>query len=93
MPRQIVTKGGFERAYHKLSETDQDLVDEALKKFQHYLQTNKASVGLGLKHLGGRTYEFRAGLALRVVYVVEKEQVVLSLLGTHDEVRRFLKRQ
>ena len=93
MSRQIVTKARFERAYRQLSGTDQELVDEALDRFQHSLQTNKAPVGLGLRHLGGRTYEFRAGLALRAVYVVEKEQVVLSLLETHDEVRRFLKHQ
>ena len=93
MPRQIVTKARFERAYHQLSAADQERVDEALKRFQRYLQTNEAPFGLELKHLGGRTYEFRAGLALRIVYVAEGEEVALSLLGTHDEDRRFLKCQ
>ena len=93
MPRQLVAKAGFNRSYSRLPVADQRLVDEALRRFQHYLQTNEAPVGLGLKHLAGRTYEFRAGLALRIVYVAEQDQIVLVLLGNHDEVRRFLKRQ
>ena len=93
MSRQIVTKAAFESAYRRLKAADQELVDDALARFQHYLKTNEAPVGLGIKHLGGRTYEFRAGLALRAVYVVDGERVVLALLGTHDAVCRFLKRQ
>lgn len=92
MPRQLVAKARFLRAYQRLGEADQQLVDAALKQFQHYLQTGEAPVGLSVKHLGGRTYEFRISLALRGVYVVEGDLVVLSLLGSHDEVRRFLKR-
>ena len=93
MPREIISKVKFERTYHCLSEADQRLTDTALKEFGHYLQTGSAPVGLGIKHLGSHTYEFRVSLALRVVYVLRDDQVILSLLGTHDEVRRFLKHQ
>ena len=93
MPRQVIVKAGFERAYRRLSDAERPVVDAALQHFQRYLETRQASVGLGLKHLGGRTYELRAGLALRIVYVLTETEVVLALLGTHDEVRRFLKRQ
>ena len=93
MPRQLVAKAAFLRAYQRLSEPDQHLVDEALRRFKHYLEAKDAPVGLGVTHLRGHTYEFRAGLVLRIVYVAEIDQIVLSLLGTHDEVRRFLRRQ
>ena len=93
MPRQLVVKLAFWRAYRHFPIPQQQLVDEALQKFLHYLQTNEAPVGLGIKHLVGRTFEFRVGLSLRVVYVMTAETVALSLLGSHDEVRRFLKRQ
>jgi hypothetical protein len=93
MPRQIVAKARFLRAYHRLSEADQGLVDSALKHFQHYLQTGQAPVGLGIKHVGARTYELRVNLALRIVYVIEGNSAALYLLGNHDEVRRFLRRQ
>jgi hypothetical protein len=93
MPRRLVAEAGFLRAYRRLAETDAHRVDEALAQLRHYLATGDAAAGLGIKHLGGRTYECRAGLALRIVYVVVEAEVVLSLLGHHDEVRRFLKRQ
>ena len=93
MPRQVVTKARFLCAYHRLSDADQGLVDSALRHFQDYLQTGQAPVGLGIKHVGGRTYELRVNLALRIVYVIEGHEVALSLLGHHDEVRRFLRQQ
>lgn len=93
MPRPVLAKAGFQRAYRRLSAVERRVVDTALRHFQRYLETRQASVGLGLKHVGGRTYEFRAGLALRIVYVLTETEVVLTLLGTHDDVRRFLKRQ
>ena len=45
-----------------------------------------------LKKLGHGVYEFRAGLALRGVYVQEGSVLALALLGSHNEVRRFLRR-
>ncbi|MBI3323894.1 MAG: hypothetical protein HYZ92_01260 [Candidatus Omnitrophica bacterium] len=93
MPRAVVVTRRFEQAYRQLSLHERRLVDGALQKFQGYLETGEAAVGLGLKHLGRRTHEFRAGLALRVVYVVDEETVYLALLGRHDDVQRFLRRQ
>ena len=93
MPRTVVVARRFERAYRNLSFHEQRLVDGALQQFQAYLETGQAPVGLGLKRLHRRTHEFRAGLALRIVYVVEGDTVYLALLGRHDDVQRFLRRQ
>ena len=93
MRRPVVVKKGFERAYVRLSPLNKQFVDEALKSFSHYLVTRRAPVGLGITHLGSQTYEFRAGLDLRIVYLAHEDQITLALLGSHDEVRRFLKNQ
>ena len=93
MLRQIIVKRKFEQAYFRPSRTDKRVVDTALKSFGHYLETNHAPVGLGITHLGSRTYEFRAGLDRRIVYLAQEDQITLALLGSHDEVRRFLKNQ
>ena len=93
MPRAIVITKRFGQAYRNLPPQQQDLVDTALRQFQEYLKTGQAPGGLGLRKLHRRTYEFRVGLSIRVVYVVEGETVYLALLGSHDDVRRFLKRQ
>jgi mRNA-degrading endonuclease RelE of RelBE toxin-antitoxin system len=92
MARQIILKASFQRAYHRLSPAERDRVKKALRLLQDYLDTGYAPIGLGLKKLGSGVYEFRVGLALRGVYVEEGSLLALVLLGSHDEVRRFLKR-
>ena len=91
MARQLIVKARFQRAYDKLSAPEQDLAKKALRLLQQYLETGHAPVGLGLKKLGPGVYEFRVGLALRGVYVEDGLVLALALLGSHDEVRRFLK--
>ena len=93
MSRVLVYTARFRRAYHRLQEPDQHLVDHALAGLTEYLETGRATMGLGLKKLGPGVFEARAGLGLRIVYVEEGDRVMLALLGNHDEVRRFLRRQ
>ena len=93
MARTIVATAAFRHAYYRLHATEQELVDRALRQLAVSLETRHAPAGLGLKKLGHGVFEIRAGLALRIVYVEEGAQLVLALLGTHDDVRRFLKRQ
>ena len=92
MARQLIVKASFQRAYDQRSVDERDRVKKALRLLQQYLATGEAPLGLGLKKLGPGVYEFRAGLALRGVYVEEGSLLVLALLGSHDEVRRFLRR-
>ena len=93
MARAVVLTARFRRAYHRLHAADQEIADHALRQLAVHLKTRRASVGLGAKKLGPGLYEARAGLALRLVYVEEGPQIVVALLGTHDDVRRFLKQQ
>ena len=92
MVRQLVVQARFQRAYDRLSPAEQDFVKKALRLLQRYLQTRHAPGGLGVKQSGPGVSEFRVGLALRGVYVAEGPVLALALLGSHDEVRRFLKR-
>ena len=91
--KKIVLKPRFEAAYLKHSRHDQDLIDRALEQFGGYLVSGHAPSGLGLKHLAAGTYEFRAGLYLRILYIHAKNEVFICFLGSHDEVRKFLKNQ
>ncbi len=93
MAKKIVVKKQFEKAYRQLSSSDRRFTDDALKHLEDYLKTGRAPVGFGLKHLGSGIYEFRISLALRAVYIADQDRVFLSLLGAHDDVRRFLKRR
>ncbi len=92
MARQLVLKASFQRAYDRLPSAERERVKKALMLLQQHLDTGHAPVGLGVKKLGPGVYEFRVGLALRGVYVEEGSVLALALLGSHNEVRRFLKR-
>ena len=92
MARQLVVKASFQRAYDRLGLDERERVKKSLAPLEHYFRTGEAPLGLGIRKLGAGVYEFRAGLALRGVYVEDGPQVVLALLGSHDQVRRFLKR-
>ena len=93
MGRVLVPTKRFTRAYRRLAARDQELVDQAIQSLRGYLDTGQAAAGLGITKLGPGVFEARAGLALRLVYVEEGSEAVLVLLGNHDEVRRFLRRQ
>ncbi len=47
--------------------------------------------GLGLRQLKRGCYEVRAGLKVRAVLVREGADLVVVVVGGHDEVRRWLK--
>lgn len=93
MARALFSTGRFRRAYHRLSPPDQQLVEKALGQLGEHLRTGQAPVGLGVTKLVPGVFEVRAGLDLRIVYVEEGQRCFLTLVGNHDEVRRFLKRQ
>lgn len=49
--------------------------------------------GIGIRKLGSSFFEGRAGLRLRLVFeIIENGTLYFHLLGSHDEVRRFLRR-
>jgi hypothetical protein len=45
--------------------------------------------GLGIRKLRQRTYECRAGLHWRLVFIDAEEGLFVEFLGSHDEVRRL----
>ncbi len=49
--------------------------------------------GIGLRKLGASFFEGRSGLRLRLIFEVLPGGILyFHLLGDHEEVRRFLKR-
>jgi hypothetical protein len=49
--------------------------------------------GIGIRKLGSSFFEGRAGLRLRLIFeMIDDGVLYFHLLGTHDEVRKFLKR-
>lgn len=48
--------------------------------------------GLGVRKLGTKLFECRGNLALRFVFQNRPDELFVSFLGTHDEVKTLLRR-
>lgn len=89
-------KKAFLDAFDALSNEEQFLVREADHRIRGRYSGKPAPPGLGIKKLhqgpAGTVFEARAGLALRILWAESGTRVSFILLGTHDDVRRYLKR-
>jgi mRNA-degrading endonuclease RelE of RelBE toxin-antitoxin system len=90
--RQIVALPSFARSAKRLSASDKSQLAESLEQFNNFILSGEFPVGLGFKKIGEDKYEFRAGLRLRVIVKAEGDTFYLVLVGSHDEVSRYLRR-
>jgi hypothetical protein len=88
--RILLTKR-FLACVKKLSATDVEAIDAALENLPATFGTPHAHAGQSVRVLRPPVYELRATLALRVVFVRSKDALWVDFVGTHDEVRAFLK--
>jgi hypothetical protein len=65
----------------------------AIAQIREAFRKPHAHSGLGLRKIGRHLWEIRAGLDRRIVFHLENDLVEIRLIGSHDEVQRFLKSQ
>jgi hypothetical protein len=75
----------------KLSATDRAAVDVALGGLLSTFGNPHAHGGQSVRVLKAPVYEVRATLALRIVFVRQGESLIADMVGTHGEVRDYLK--
>ncbi len=81
----------FRKTIKKLSGEDQEKSVEAVELFFDFLMGKEVPRGLGYKKLAPDIFEFRVDIRLRIVGIVEEDQYYLYAVGSHDQVRRFLR--
>ena len=81
----------YERCFKALPEERRERVRKALRMLTALFETGEMPVGLGLKQLARGIWEVRAGLGERILFVKNADLVEFVLIGSHDEIRRFLK--
>ena len=86
---KIETTRRYDRKFESLSPFVQDQVLEAIPSLA--ASFGKPHAHLGLRKLAGRLYEFRVGLHLRIVFRHDRDTHYHLLIGTHDEVQRFIR--
>jgi mRNA-degrading endonuclease RelE of RelBE toxin-antitoxin system len=82
----------FQRAVRGLDESQRTAVFNAILALPKALGDPHSHRGLGIRKLhASGIWEARIGLGLRLVFTQEPWLVTLVLVGTHDDVRRFLR--
>jgi hypothetical protein len=85
----ILTRPSFDRAYKKLTIQQRERVDVALGKLEQSFGRPHEHAGIGVRSIG-HYFECRAGLQLRILFVV-RQDLVLVTVGNHDQIARFIK--
>ncbi|MBI4369484.1 MAG: hypothetical protein HY547_04570 [Elusimicrobia bacterium] len=83
---------GFKKSFQNLPIERRKRVEEALERFALALEESRVAAGLGLKQLHHGFWEIRSGISDRIIFHKEKDAIEFILCGTHEDVKRFLKR-
>jgi hypothetical protein len=86
----ILRRPSFDRAYNRLNPQQRTRVDAALTRLEESFGRPHQHVGIGIRSIG-HYFECRAGLQLRILFVVRGGDLILVTVGNHDHVARFIK--
>ncbi|MBF0478389.1 MAG: hypothetical protein HQL26_02800 [Candidatus Omnitrophica bacterium] len=89
--KNIIILPSFERDLKKLPSVDRGKVVKSLGQFNEFIASGNFSQGLGLKKINHDKYEFRVDIRLRIVFKQMGQDIYLVLVGSHDEVKKYLR--
>ncbi len=90
--KRIFILPSFERSVRRLGMPERRKVRQSLEVFNALLSSGQNPSGFGFKKINHDKYEFRVDARLRVIVKVEDDDYYLVLAGSHDWVKRYLRR-
>lgn len=87
---RIFARPSYERALKNLAPEQKAEIQIALGLLPEAFGKPHVHAGIGLRRVG-KYFEFRAGLKLRVLFVIREADAVLLTAGNHDHVRAWIK--
>ena len=82
----------FQRAVRDLDDSRRVAVFDSILALPKALGDPHSHAGLGIRKLhASGIWEARVGLGLRLVFTLEDRLLTLVAVGTHDDIRRFLR--
>jgi hypothetical protein len=86
-------KPSFDRSVKLLPyETKEDVKELCITLIDVLSGEMELAGGMGLKNLRKNFWEIRKGLRLRILFRWQTDHVEFVLAGTHDDIKRYLKR-
>ena len=90
---RVVELGGFQRGFAKLPKHLQEKTWYQLHAFLEHVGSPMKPKSLRLKKLPYGNFEISINMDLRILFQVHEDAIVLTLLGDHEDVRRYLRRR
>jgi mRNA-degrading endonuclease RelE of RelBE toxin-antitoxin system len=84
-------KPSFDKTFKKLDPVRKKRVLEAISLLIDFFETGEKTKGLGLKHLREKFCEIRIDINNRIIFTLEEDTVGFVIVGSRDEIRKFLK--
>ncbi len=95
MARKVLFKASFLKTFDALTQDEKSSAVKAVEAIQAQPSHGFAAPGLGIKKLRTKgkscLFEARANLDLRILWVLDDEDIVFVQVGNHDDVKRFIK--
>ena len=82
----------FQKTVLNLNKREKDKLIKSFEKFEALWEAGVVPQGVGLKHLRESFFEFRVNIHARVLFQRQGDLIYYLLYGSHDDIRRFLKR-
>ena len=88
-------KKAYLKCFRYSSAQEKELIIDADRQIRHYYTTRIASYGLRVKKLydngKDKVFEARVSDKIRIVWVESKELISFAIIGSHNEIRRYIK--
>ncbi len=84
-------KPSFSRSLRRLPPDRKVRIKDAIRNLVIFLETKQQPHGLGLKRLRADYWQVRAGLGDRVIFRLVDDLIEFVIVGSHDEIQRFLR--
>ena len=88
---QILAHPSYLRSIRKYSEAEITDIKAAVVQLPDVFGKPHIHAGLGIRKIGRRLFELRAGLIVRVLFTREGGDFVLVFAGNHDQIAAWLR--
>jgi len=82
----------FVKTLESLASQDRAKTTRTISDLLEFLENKICpSVGLGVKKLRKNLWEVRVDIKTRILFLLSPDLVTFAFIGSHDEIRRYLK--
>jgi len=89
--KRVILTPEFRQFLRALAKPQRQEIGRALAELEQSFGQPHPHRGLGIRPLRHDYYEVRIGLKQRLVFLNAPDGLVCELIGSHDDVKRFLK--